>query len=119
MFKRFILWDYNRGSWQYDVVVGIILAFIFLTPREWFGDQPRIPKASSIAMISSENGVSAFFIEAGLVAGIPEPERNARNAKLNQLLQIRTSNKRLNVIRIEPVRDSEGVLEGYMAFARP
>jgi hypothetical protein len=116
MLKRFILWDYNRGSWQYDVVVGIILAFIFLTPREWFGDQPRIPKASSIAMISSENGVSAFFIEAGLVAGVAEPERNA---KLNHLLQIRTSNKRLNVIRIEPVRDSEGVLEGYMAFARP
>jgi len=25
----------------------------------------------------------------------------------------------LNVTRVEPVRDSEGELEGYMAFARP
>jgi hypothetical protein len=116
MLKRFILWDFPRGGWQYDVVVGIILAFIFLTPREWFGDQPRISKASSIAMISSGNGVSAFFIEAGLVAGIPEPQRAT---KLNELLQIRTGNKRLSVTRIEPVRDSEGELEGYMAFARP
>ena len=116
MLKRFILWDFPRGGWQYDVVVGIILAFIFLTPREWFGDQPRISKASSIAMISSGNGVSAFFIEAGLVAGIPEPQRTA---KLNELLQIRTGDKRLSITRIEPVRDSEGELEGYMAFARP
>ena len=42
-FKRFILWDYARASWQYDVMVGIILAFIFLTPRDWFRDQPRVP----------------------------------------------------------------------------
>ena len=36
MLKRFILWDFKRGSWQYDVIVGLILAFIFLTPREVF-----------------------------------------------------------------------------------
>lgn len=116
MLRRFILWDFPRGGWQYDVVVGIILAFVFLTPREWFGDQPRIPKASSISMISSESGVSAFFVEASLMAGIPEMQRVAR---LTELLKIRTGNKRLNVTRVEPVRDSEGELEGYMAFARP
>jgi hypothetical protein len=116
MLKRFILWDFPRGGWQYDVVVGIILAFIFLTPRAWFGDQPRIAKASSIAMISSENGVSTFFVEASLVAGIPEGQRMA---KMNDLLRIRTGNSRLSVTRVEPVRDSEGDLQGYMASARP
>ncbi len=116
MLKRFILWDFPRGGWQYDVMVGIILAFIFLTPRDWFRDQPRIPNASSIAMISSGNGVSAFFIHADLVSGIPDDQRAGR---LNELLQIRTGNKHLAVTRVEPVLDSEGTLEGYMAFARP
>jgi hypothetical protein len=116
MLRRFILWDFPRGGWQYDVVVGIILAFIFLTPREWFGDQPRMPKASNIAMISSESGASAFFVEASLVSGIPDAQRVA---KLTELLKIRTGNKRLNITRVEPVRDSEGEVEGYMAFARP
>jgi hypothetical protein len=116
MLKRCILWDYTRGSWQYDVVVGIILLFIFVTPREWFGDQPRIPNASSITMISSGNGVSAFFIQADLVAGLSEEQRSA---KVNELLQIRTGNKRLTVASLEPVHNSEGDLEGYMAFARP
>jgi hypothetical protein len=116
MLKRFILWDYARGSWQYDVMVGIILAFIFLTPREWFRDQPRIPTASSIAMLPSENGSSVFFVNSELLAGVPE---NSRVAKLTQLLKVRTSNRNLLVTRVEPVLDSEGELQGYMAFARP
>jgi hypothetical protein len=116
MLKRFILWDYPRASWQYDVIVGIILAFIFLTPREWFRDQPRIPNPGSIAMISSGNGVSAFFIPADLAGGA---SGQPLSAKLNQLLQTKTGEKRLDVTRIEPVRDSEGELQGYIAYARP
>jgi hypothetical protein len=116
MLKRFILWDYPRGGWQYDVMVGIILAFIFLTPREWFRDQPRIPRASSIAMLPSENGGSMFFVDAALLAGIPE---NQRVSQLTELLQKGTSNRRLSVVRVEPILDSEGELQGYMAFARP
>ena len=80
MLKRFILWDYPRGGWQYDVMVGIILAFIFLTPREWFRDQARIPKASSIAMLPTENGSSMFFVDAQLLAGIPENQARLRSS---------------------------------------
>jgi hypothetical protein len=116
MLKRFILWDYKRGSWQYDVMVGIILAFVFLTPRDWFHDQPRIPTASSIAMLPSEKGSSAFWVNSELLAGVSETQRSAQ---LTQILQARTSNRHLVVTRVEPVLDSEGELQGYMAFARP
>jgi len=116
MLKRFILWDFRRASWQYDVMVAIILAFIFLTPRDFFRDQPRIPGASSIAMLPSENGSSVFFVNSELLAGVPETQRAAR---LTQTLQTRTGNRRLLVTRVEPVLDSEGELQGYMAFARP
>lgn len=97
-------------------MVGIILAFILITPREWFRDQPRIPKASQIAMLPSENGTSPFFVDAGLLKSIPE---NQRVATLTHLLQTRMSNRRLTVTRVEPILDSEGELQGYMAFARP
>ena len=53
--KRFIFWDYPRAGWQYDIMVGLILAFIFLTPRDWFRDQP---KASSVVMLPSESGAN-------------------------------------------------------------
>jgi hypothetical protein len=115
MLKRFILWDYPRGGRAYDVIVGIILAFIFLTPRDWFHDQPRIPKASSIAMLPAEKGSSPFFVEPDLLKNIPE---NQRVPKLTEMLQKRTGNRHLEVIRVEPILDSEGELLGYMAFAR-
>lgn len=115
MLKRFIWWDYARGSRAYDVIVGIILAFIFLTPREWFHDQPRIPKASSIAMLPAEKGSSPFFVDAELLKNIPEEQQVG---KLTGMLQKRTGNRRLQVIRVEPILNSEGELQGYMAFAR-
>jgi hypothetical protein len=46
----YLWWSYPRGSLQYDIMVGIILAFIFLTPRHFFRDQPR-PQAAHAATV--------------------------------------------------------------------
>jgi hypothetical protein len=116
MLKRFILWDFPRASWQYDVMVGIILGFIFLTPRDWFRDQARIPNASSIAMLPSEKGSLVFFVDREMLDGIPEKQRVER---LTQVLRTRTSNRRLAVTRVEPIVNSEEERQGYLAFARP
>ncbi len=34
--KNVINWNYERASWQWDVLCILILVFIFLTPKEWF-----------------------------------------------------------------------------------
>ena len=34
--KKWLLWDHERGTWQYDVFCLLIVAFIFLTPKAWF-----------------------------------------------------------------------------------
>ena len=112
-FKRFILWDYPRASWQYDVIVGIILAFIFLTPRSWFRDQPRTPQASQVALLGHGNDV--LWVEPELLAGVPEDQRVA---KLASVLKNRPGKVR-TVTRVEPILDSEGEIEGYIAFAKP
>lgn len=41
--SSFIWWTYPRGSLEYDIIVALILAFIFLTPRALFHDQPAPP----------------------------------------------------------------------------
>jgi hypothetical protein len=116
MLKRFILWDFPRASWQYDVMVGIILAFIFLTPRAWFRDQPRIPNASQIAKLPSEHGTPVFWIDPALLSQTADGERVARST---DLLRSRTGNGRLVVTSVEPIRNSENEVQGYLAFARP
>lgn len=115
MLKRLLMWDFPRASWQYDVMVGLILAFIFLTPRERFYDQPRIPHASSITMLPTENGSTPFYVDPQLLDGIAEVQRVG---KLSEILQRRMSNRRLRVIRVEPILNSEGELQGYLALAR-
>lgn len=112
--KRFILWDYPRGVWQYDVICAIITLFVFFAPRQWFRDQPRIPHASQVTSLPS-HGESVFWIEPELVSSFPEQQRLAQ---LSKVLTTRTG-KVQELTRIEPIFDSEQEIKGYMAFARP
>jgi hypothetical protein len=109
--RKIIFWEYSRATWQYDVMVAAILAFIFLTPRELFRDQPR---PSSIVMLAgSEQGQMQFWIEPNLLEGLGE---NARLDQANQLLKTRTG-KPQRVTRLEPIYDAEQEIRGFMAYA--
>jgi hypothetical protein len=108
--RRLIFWDFARASWQYDLVVGLILIFIFATPREWFRDQP---KASSIILMSSQRGSNSVFIATDLLDKVPEGERAAR---AQRLIQQRTG-KSWHVVRVEPIRDEAAQeVKGFIAY---
>jgi hypothetical protein len=39
--KSYFYWTYPRGCFHYDIMVTMILVFIFVTPHVWdFGDKP-------------------------------------------------------------------------------
>jgi hypothetical protein len=33
-----LYWTHERATWQYDLMVIAILAFVWLTPPDWLGD---------------------------------------------------------------------------------
>ncbi len=108
-----MFWDFARASWRYDVVVGLILLFIFATPRDWFHDQP---KASSVVLMPSLHGMNRVFIATELLDGTPEKERPGR---AQQLIRQRTG-KSWHVVRIEPIRDeAEQEIKGFIAYTAP
>lgn len=110
--KGLIFWEYRRGSWQYDVIVVAILAFIFLTPREIFRDQP---KAASVVQVPAEQGAQVFWIEPSL---LPAGDEATQRKRAEELLQARLG-RRLPVVRLEPISDSEDDVKGYLAYTRP
>lgn len=110
--KRLVFWEFPRASWQYDVVVALILAFIFLTPRSWFQDQPR---TSSVVQLPGEAGAEIFWIEEDLLSGISNAEKPA---KASMLIASRYRRK-VNVLRVEPIVGAEGESRGFMAFVEP
>ncbi len=46
--SSYFYWTYSRGSFHYDIMVTLILLFIFITPHLWdYGAEPSLATASS------------------------------------------------------------------------
>ena len=83
--KSYFFWTYERGSFHYDVMVTMILAFIFITPFLWnYGDRPQPEKLAANSVLVKLVGPGSFVydVPAGEVhAGSP------LDAQLQQRIQ--------------------------------
>jgi|SRR5580658_7156593 hypothetical protein len=86
--KSYFYWTYHRGSFHYDVMVTLILLFIFVTPQLWnFGDRPSTqPKPVHPIVVSGDDGrgviitVDAADVNAPAGASDRLVKRALRNA---------------------------------------
>ncbi len=53
--KRIILWNYERGTWQYDLFCLAIIAFIFLTPKTWFDNGEKIATPKRVSTVKAQD----------------------------------------------------------------
>ena len=82
LLKDIILWKYERASPQWDVLCVLILAFIFLTPKDWFGGR------ENLATQNQPVAVKADDFSVGEPASNEESERlkDIQNARIVQSL---------------------------------
>jgi hypothetical protein len=112
--RRLILWDYQRGVWQYDVICAVIVAFIFLSPPRWFRDQPLVPTVVEITSPTAHPGESTFYMEPAVVDNIPDDKRGV---EISRILSARARRK-LTMTRIDPIYNSEQDVVAYTAYAK-
>jgi hypothetical protein len=113
MIRRLVFWDFPRASWPYDLVVALILLFIFATPRDFFRDQP---KASGVVLMSPAHGFSRFFIQSELLSDLAEQDRKDR---AETLIRERIGRKP-HVQRVETIKDeAEKEVRGFIAYTAP
>jgi hypothetical protein len=110
---RSIFWAYERGSWQYDVICVVILAFIFLSPRSWFNDRPTLQLTDlrhqqGIVEMGRVNREVRYLLDARLVDTLDQKPEDAIPIILKQHLQ-----KAFTVKSIDAVRDRHQVVLGY------
>jgi len=110
--KRLLFWDFRRASWQYDIIVVAILAFIFLTPRSIFRDYPR---ASNVVLLPAENGAQVYWIETDLLAGSSQEQWASKTAEILH----KRFGRRFVVTRVEPMFDAENEVKCYHAYVKP
>ena len=53
--KNFVLWNHERGTWQYDVFCLLIIAFIFLTPKAWFEKRERLATQTARLIVKAQD----------------------------------------------------------------
>lgn len=115
--SRMFFWSYDRGTWQYDVAVGVILVFVLLTPRNWFQDQPQVglPSGSGqVQLISPAGSAETYQVDARILAPptrTPALENELHNALQRALPELHSG--RFSIVKIGPVRDDKGTVIAY------
>ncbi len=112
--RGYIWWTHPRGNMHYDVMVTLILAFIFLTPRWIFNDKPteRVPHQSGV-MVSPDGGDLIYQIEASAVSS--SDDATVRQ----QLLQvIEPISGETAITKYEKMIDNHGQVKGYKVWVQ-
>lgn len=55
LLKDIVLWKYERASPQWDVLCVLILAFIFLTPKEWFDKRENLATQTARLTVKADD----------------------------------------------------------------
>ncbi len=122
--NRTLFWSYERGTWQYDVAVVVILIFVLLTPRRWFQDQPQVgiptaPERVQLILYSDGGHRQEYRVDARVLA--PPEQTPALQNDLHQALQRALPdlrNGRFSISNIEAVRDEKGTVIAYTVEIR-
>jgi hypothetical protein len=119
--SKTFLWSYERGTWQYDLAVILILVFVLLTPRTWFRDKPESagPAApGQVELLSAAGDRQTYRVDLRALA---PPTKLALQSDLRTALQgalpeLRTSS--FSISRIEPIKDERGTVIAYRVEIR-
>lgn len=120
LIKSYFFWTYERGSLHYDVMVTLILLFLFLSPRLIdFKDRP----VETVALHASEVLVKEAGTEGSysrFMYQIREDEMGGAktDAELREaiLRAVEPISGEVTLERYEPVTDAQGRIVAYDAW---
>jgi hypothetical protein len=109
----YVWWTHKRGGFHYDVMVTIILLFIFLAPL-WinFKDEPaqRSPYQTEVS-VAPEGDNFVYLIDAAVVKGGSDAQIRAELVHVIEPIA-----GEIRLLRYEPVRDARGAVKSYKAW---
>jgi hypothetical protein len=123
LLRSYLFWTYDRGSIHYDVMVSLILAFLFLGPRFIdFGDKPvaTVPLHSTEVLVKEAGSVgsrSRFLYEIRAdQKGFPNPDQTELERRAAILRVIEPIAGEVTLDHYDPIRDAKGKIVAYDAW---
>jgi hypothetical protein len=114
--KGFIFWSYERGTVQYDIMVTLILIFVFFSPLVIsFNDRPveRNPDATGVLVYPDGKGEFIYQVQGNAVAG--NTDSAIRAALLRVIEPISGS---VAISRYTTVTDGKGRIVAYRVWVQ-
>jgi hypothetical protein len=114
--RDYLFWSYERGTIQYDVMVTLILLFVFLSPRLInFKDKPveRNPQSTGIVVIPDGQNGLIYQVEGRAVQS--KDDAGIRTELLNIIEPV---SGEVSISKYEVVRDRSGHILSYKVWAR-
>ena len=113
--KGFLLWHYERGSWQYDVMVALILVFVLLTPARYFHDHPvwGTRLSGDLWQVGKEADGTHYRVSAQLLASYHKDLRRAAE----EVFALNLGHP-VTITRIEPFGASTDEVAWYDVWVR-
>jgi hypothetical protein len=119
--SRMFFWSYERGTWQYDLAVILILVFVLLTPRNWFRDKPESGGPAGpgqVELILKDGNRLTYRVDARILA---PPTKLALQNEIHTALQEalpELHNGSFSISKIDPLRDDQGTVIAYQVEIR-
>jgi hypothetical protein len=114
--RGYILWSYERGTIQYDVMVTLILIFVFFSPY-WinFKDKPveHIPHRTEVVVAPDGHGALVYDVEGAAVTGHDDAQVRAELLKI-----IEPISGEVSISKVETVRDRSGRILQYKVWVQ-
>jgi len=114
--RDYVLWSYERGTIQYDVMVTVILIFVFASPLAInFKDKPveHNPHRTGVVVIPDGRGGFIYQIEARAIAAGDEETIQAE-----MLSVIEPISGEVSISHYEAVRDGAGSIVAYKVWVQ-
>ncbi|HYM76462.1 MAG TPA: hypothetical protein VE377_10840 [Candidatus Dormibacteraeota bacterium] len=114
--RSYVLWQHERGTLHYDIMVTLILIFIFFSPRVInFNDKPvaRYAHPTEVVVTSDTEGRLLYQVTASAVS--PGDEQSVREQLLRIIEPISGA---VTIVSFEPVSDNKGKVQSYKVLAR-
>lgn len=113
--RNIFLWSYERATWQYDLLVVLIIATIFFVPGQFFGDRDRplrTPNEEIVRRWSIESKkISTFADRSGKAETLKNDPREVVQLYLREVIR-----PDIEVADCKVELDTGGKVTGYSVW---
>jgi len=114
--RGYILWQYERGTLHYDIMVVLIILFVLFSPRVInFNDKPisRNPHPTDVVVSADAQGHLYYQVAGSAIS--PGDDQAVREQLLRIIEPISGA---VSIVSYETVSDHKGQIQSYKVLAK-